>query len=328
MKFNLCLINIVLGLIFMTLVSQCYGNLKVGYYIGKCGKYDVEQIIYDVVKGRANKDPNTVGHLIRLQFHDCIVRGCDASVLIEGKKTEKTASPNLSLGGFEVIDTAKDILESVCPGVVSCADILIIAARSAVALSGGKWYYAETGRRDGRVSSQSEALANLPSVDMPVQKAVHLFASRGLTKEDFVVLLGGHTVGNVHCDKFQDRLYNFHNSGKPDSRMNPALYSSLTNTCPRKSKINKTTFLDQSPNSYYKMDNGYYKEIVANRGILEIDVNIANSPLTNSIVKKLAYSDDGYFLDKFGQAMIKMGRIGALTGKQGEIRRSCRAINH
>ncbi|XP_074303080.1 peroxidase 57-like [Silene latifolia] len=328
MKFSSNSAAFTLGVILMTLISQCYGDLKVGYYAGKCGKHNVEEIVFDVVKARATKDPNTVGHLIRLQFHDCIVRGCDASVLIEGKNTEKTAKPNLSLGGFEVIDTAKDVLETVCPGVVSCSDILILAARSAVSLSGGKWYYAETGRRDGRVSSQKEALANLPSVKMPVQQAVHLFASRGLTKEDFVVLLGGHTVGNVHCNNFQDRLYNFDNSGMSDRRINPALLSSLKNTCPRKSKINKTTFLDQTPNSYYKMDNGYYKQIVANRGILEIDVNIANSPLTNSIVKKLAYSDGSLFLDKFGQAMIKMGRIGVLTGNQGEIRRSCRAINH
>ncbi|KAK9727150.1 hypothetical protein RND81_05G261700 [Saponaria officinalis] len=327
MKFSSTLASFAMGVILMTLVSQCYGNLKVGYYAGKCGKYDVEEIVFDVVKAYSAKDPNTVGYLIRLQFHDCIVRGCDASVLLEGPKTEKTAGPNLSLRGFAVIDATKDALESVCPGVVSCSDILILAARSAVSLSGGKWYKAETGRRDGRVSSQSEALTNLPSVNMPVQKAVNLFNSRGLTKEDFVVLLGGHTVGNVHCDKFQDRLYNFHNTGKSDARMNPALLNTLKNTCPRKTKINRTTFLDQTPKSYYKIDNGYYKQLVANRGILEIDANIAISPLTNSIVKKLAYSNGGYFLDKFGQVMIKMGRIGVLTGNQGEIRRSCHAVN-
>ncbi|XP_074293067.1 peroxidase 57-like [Silene latifolia] len=327
MKFSSSSSVFALGIILMTLVSQSYGNLKVGYYRGKCGKHNVEEIVFNVVKAYASKDPNTVGHLIRLQFHDCIVRGCDASVLVDGPKTEKTAKPNLSLGGFEVIDTAKDVLESVCPGVVSCSDILILAARSSVALYGGKWYDAETGRRDGWVSSQSEALKNLPSVNMPVQNAVHLFNSRGLTKEDFVVLLGGHTVGKVHCDKFQDRLYNFYNTRKPDPRMNPALLKTLRNTCPAKGKINSATFLDQTPKSYYRMDNGYYKQLVANRGVLEIDVNIANSPLTNSIVKKLAYSNDGFFLDKFGKAMIKMGRIGVLTGKQGEIRRSCGAIN-
>ena len=64
-------------------------------------------------------------------------RGCDASVLLDNYEdivSEKQAVPNLnSLRGFDVIDEIKYILEEACPLTVSCADILAMAARDAVA---------------------------------------------------------------------------------------------------------------------------------------------------------------------------------------------------
>lgn len=66
------------------------------------------------------------------------VQGCDGSVLLEDTITlqgEKKASSNIhSLKGFRMVDRIKNKLESECPGIVSCADILTIAARDAVIL--------------------------------------------------------------------------------------------------------------------------------------------------------------------------------------------------
>jgi peroxidase len=65
-------------------------------------------------------------------------QGCDASVLIASPNddAEKDAPDNMSLAGdgFDTIVRVKTAVEKKCPGVVSCADIIALAARDVVYL--------------------------------------------------------------------------------------------------------------------------------------------------------------------------------------------------
>lgn len=59
----------------------------------------------------------------------------------ESLTSEKEASPNQSLKGFDVIESIKFELEKVCPGVVSCADVLVLAAREAVLMVNSLFWF-------------------------------------------------------------------------------------------------------------------------------------------------------------------------------------------
>lgn len=63
-------------------------------------------------------------------------QGCDASILLDGTDTIDSEKGGLgnnnSVRGFEVIDEMKAAVEMACPGIVSCADILAIAAEESV----------------------------------------------------------------------------------------------------------------------------------------------------------------------------------------------------
>lgn len=166
------------------------GQTRVGFYDYSCP--NAEDIVRNVVSFYYRNDQTIAAGLLRMHFHDCFVRGCDGSVLIDGSSSEKTAVPNLTLRGFEVIDDAKEQLESVCPGVVSCSDILALAARDSVSLAGGPGWNVPTGRRDGFVSSASDA-NSLPSFTDSVDEQKRKFADVGLNTRDLVALVG--TIG-------------------------------------------------------------------------------------------------------------------------------------
>ncbi|KAI3977882.1 hypothetical protein MKX01_036722 [Papaver californicum] len=337
---------------------------------------NVEGIIRDIVRARFVEDPTIAAAFLRLQFHDCFGTGCDASLLLNGPRSEKTAGPNLSVRGYDLIDAAKASLEKACPVVVSCSDIVAVATRDAVFLveialhlhiyiyntsisrsiytyilsvlyivlsikkvlyivfnmklcmqSKGMNYRVQTGRRDGFVSLKENV--NLPSPSITVKASIDSFRAKGLNKTDMVLLLGAHTVGITHCALIRSRLYNFRNTGKRDPTMDANLFKLWSNSCPKSDTGNGNAIaLDQTINSTNIVDNGYFKQIKVQRGVLEIDQGLGIDRLTADVVG--SYADGPLsktFQSDFGAAMIKLGGVGVLTKPDGEIRKTCGFVN-
>nr|GEW44938.1 vacuolar iron transporter homolog 4-like [Tanacetum cinerariifolium] len=161
-------------------------RLRVGFYNETCP--DAESIVNGFVRDAARFNNQIPAILLRLHFHDCFVQGCDGSILIDDDPiSEKLAVGHQGVKGFDVIENAKSQLEFECPDVVSCADIVAIAARDAVAFTFGPFYEVETGRRDGFVSNLSLA-DNMPDFSDSIQLLKQKFFEKGLNEKDLVVL--------------------------------------------------------------------------------------------------------------------------------------------
>ncbi|KAJ9538396.1 hypothetical protein OSB04_031129 [Centaurea solstitialis] len=318
--------SILLFLLLGTLTTLALGQgTRVGFYRTTCPR--VESIVRSTVESGIQSNPRARPGLLRMFFHDCFVNGCDASILIDGPSAEKTAAPNVPIRGFEVIDAAKTQLEATCPGVVSCADILALAARDSVVLSGGTSWEVPTGRRDGLVSQASDT-ANLPAFNDPISVQIRKFADKGLNTQDLVTLVGGHTIGTAACAVFSYRLYNFNNTNGPDPDINQAFLPQLRALCPNNGDGSTRVGLDTG--SVNNFDNSYYANLRNGRGVLESDAKLWSDPTTQRFVQRFlgVRGLPGMRFDvEFGRSMVKMGNTELKTGSQGEIRRVCTATN-
>ncbi|KAM3316483.1 hypothetical protein ACQJBY_034537 [Aegilops geniculata] len=300
-------------------------QLQVGFYAHSCPQAEV--IVRDEVGRAVSAYPGFAAGLLRLHFHDCFVKGCDASVLLDStanSTAEKDAPPNKSLRGFEVIDAAKKRLEAACAGTVSCADILAFAARDSVVLAGGSPYGVPAGRRDGNVSSASDAQASLPPPTANVAHLTEAFGKNGLSQEDMVTLSGAHTIGVTHCSSFSARLhgYNASTGTGQDPAMDAAKAAELARQCPPGSP-NAVPMDAGSPDTF---DTGYFRALLANQGVLGSDQTLTSDNATAALVAQNA-GNVYLFVTRFGDAMVRMGGIRVLTGGDGQIRTSCRAVN-
>ncbi|KAG9457254.1 hypothetical protein H6P81_001762 [Aristolochia fimbriata] len=302
------------------------GQLMVGFYSSTCP--NAENIVSSVVSEAVQKDPTMAAALLRLHYHDCFVRGCDGSILIRRPHSEVESPNHAGLRGLEVIDNAKARLESECPGIVSCADIVALAARDSLLLSNGPSYQVPTGRRDGRVSNVSDA-DNMPDIQDSIQLLKAKFIQKGLSEKDLVLLSAAHTIGTAACFFLERRLYHFTPGGGSDPSINPEFLPELMARCPPDGDINVRLSLDRG--SEFSFDDSILRNIRGGFGVIESDAKLYQDESTRAVVDSYI----GFFSSIFGalfesdftDSIVKMGQIGVKTGSTGEVRRVCSQFN-
>ncbi|KAL3626611.1 hypothetical protein CASFOL_030160 [Castilleja foliolosa] len=332
-KKHMCVMKMISTVIFVLFFMSCRGeteaSLSYNFYDQICPQ--VEHIIRAGVESASIGDPTTPSALLRLMFHDCQVQGCDASILLEPhghmtKFSEMASSKSFGVRKRDFINLMKSTVEAVCPQMVSCSDIIIMAAREAVAFSGGPRINVPLGRRDtSNPPNFTLADVSLPSPDVGVDEMLRIFAKHGMSIQDSVAILGSHTLGITHCSNLESRLYNQQN--RPgDEIINQAYENTLKLKCPHVGPT-PSKFISFVQNDFTAVlfDNQYFVNSINGLGVLKIDTQMPLDSRTRPFVEKFA-SDESAFFDAFSSAFVKLSRSNVLTGNQGVIRTSCNGL--
>lgn len=298
-----------------TLVPMVHGELRFGYYeaLGCAG---VEDRVRTLARRSFVTDATASASMLRLAFHDCQVGpgGCDGSIMIQGPGREMSSDSNFGVRRLDIINSIKSDLEDSCPLTVSCADIIALTGREAVAFSGGPTIQIPLGRRDVVTSTSSSADSSLPSAVSTVDRVLSLFSSFGMTPQESVAILGAHSIGVGHCKNIQDRLQ----TDSPTAPSSLLFRTQLRAAC-AVNAFNIAVLANDG--SQFTFDNQYYKDLQNGRGLLTVDTLVSSDARTAPIVGLFA-ENQGAFFEAFQSAYVKLTSR-ALTGNQGTVRSSC-----
>lgn len=312
--------------LLLPLLLQFYSGkseLQFNYYEQSCPR--AEEIIKDQVIKLYNKHGNTAVSWVRNLFHDCMLKSCDASLLLEtvnGIESEKASQRSFGMRNFKYVNTIKAALESECPVTVSCADIVALSARDGIVMLGGPRVEMKTGRRDSTESYGAVVEDFIPNHNDSISLVLSRFESIGVDVEGTVALLGSHSVGRVHCVNLVHRIY-----PTVDPTMDPDYAEYLKGRCPTPDPDPQgVLYARNDRETPMILDNYYYKNLLGHKGLLMVDQQLTSDPLTSPYVEKMA-ADNGYFHDQFSRAVVLLSENNPLTGDQGEIRKDCRYVN-
>ncbi|XP_019151908.1 PREDICTED: lignin-forming anionic peroxidase-like [Ipomoea nil] len=172
-------------------------------------------------------------------------------------------------------DRGKRELEKACPGIVSCADVLSVAARDATAAVGGPSWTVKLGRRDSTTASRT---IDLPSPVANLDTLISSFATKGLNTRDMFALSGAHTLSQAQCFLFRDRIY----ANRTD--IDASFASTRRRRCPKDTGNGNLAPLDLvTPNSF---NNNYYKNLLKKKGLLQSNQVLFSSGVTDNIVSR------------------------------------------
>ncbi|KAJ6804780.1 peroxidase 51-like [Iris pallida] len=304
-------------------------QLRQNYYADICP--NVETIVRNAVTAKFQQTFVTVPATLRLFFHDCIVQGCDASVIVASTPTntaEKDHPDNISLAGdgFDTVIRAKAAVDAVpqCTNKVSCADILAMATRDVIALAGGPSYAVELGRLDGLSSVASSVEGKLPKPSFNVDQLNSIFAANGLSQTDMIALSAAHTLGFSHCNCFADRIYNFKPGTPVDPTLNKTYAAQLQESCPK--NVDPSIAISIDPITPQTFDNQYFKNLQQGMGLFSSDQSLFVDSRSRPTVNEWANNSEA-FKQAFVTAITKLGRVRIKTGTNGNIRQDCGILN-
>ncbi|KAM7265327.1 hypothetical protein ACFE04_003010 [Oxalis oulophora] len=299
-------------------------DLDYNYYEHSCP--NAEEIIKQQVINLYNKHGNTAVSWVRNLFHDCLVKSCDASLLLETAgdiESEQASGRSFGMRNFKYVKTIKDALEKECPQTVSCADIVALSARDGIVMLGGPRIEMRSGRKDSRGSYLAEVDSLIPNHNDSTSLVLDRFQSIGIDVEGTVALLGAHSVGRVHCTNLVNRLY-----PTVDPTLDPDYAEYLKGRCPTPDPDPKSVeYARNDRETPMIIDNFYYKNLLSNKGLLLVDQQLTSDPMTAPYVEKMA-ADNDYFHSQFARAVQLLSESNPLTGDQGEVRKDCRYVNN
>lgn len=162
---------------------------------------------------------------------------------------------------------------------------------------------------------------------------------------------GAHSIGITHCTFFEDRLYNFSGTGKPDPELDTGFQQELKTKCPYSASapspgtgvgpsmpasdyggVSSAGGNDGVVDLSYNNEGGeenfgtrYYRRLMQKKGLMYADQQLTGREETEMWVRAYA-SDTQLFRRDFAMSMMKLSNYHVLTGPLGQVRTTCSKV--